>query len=233
MSEPLPPPTPDAAGWRPPPPPAGPTPYRAAPSATRSAGLRTATTVLFWCAAASTVALAGALAFRKNVWSDIEDAGVVVGDITRLQDADDAVGAVGAIVAVIGLATTIVLSIWSLRVARRARAAGASNVSPGLACGGWYIPFANAIVPFVQLRRAGDHERRPLGRLNAWQGLFIATAVLALVLNGPGDVDSAESVDDLSGRLDVQVLAGVGIAAVALLMAYFATRALRDLDPPT
>ena len=81
----------------------------------------------------------------------------------------------------LALASIIVLCIWSLRTARHARAGGA-RVSPGLACGGWWIPYANAIVPFVQLRRVARHRGRTTSWVSAWQGLVIATLVLGMGL---------------------------------------------------
>jgi hypothetical protein len=172
------------------------------------------------------------LAYRRSVWSDFEEGRLDPGDIGRLEDADDAAVGVFGLVIVVGLATAIVLSIWSLRVARRARATAAADVSPGLACGGWYIPFANTIVPFVQLRRVARHRGRGVGHLNTWQGLAIASLVLSLISRGAGDVETAESFDEVSQRLAVEVTVGVLIAVVTLAMAYVATLALRDVDPP-
>ena len=105
------------------------------------------------------------------------------------------------------------VSIWSLRVARHAKHAGAVAISPGLACGGWYIPFANTIVPFLQLRRAAEHFRRPTRALNTWMALAIVSLVLWLAFqasdgNGTLDVD-----DDVSAILSRQV----GFAALLAL----------------
>ena len=85
----------------------------------------------------------------------------------------------------LALASTIVVSIWSLRVARHAKRTGADGVSPGLACGGWYIPFANAIVPFLQLRKAAEHARRETRFLNTWMALAIVSLVVSIVLRPP------------------------------------------------
>jgi hypothetical protein len=181
--------------------------------------------------AAATLPFVAALAYRKSVWSDFEDGSLTLADLGKLEDADDAVAGISGVLVLLGLATTIVLSIWALRVARRARASGAT-VSPGLACGGWYIPFANTIVPFVQLRRVARHGRRPAGHLNTWQGLAIATLVLSFIVQGVSDIETADSMDDVSVRLSAQVALGVMIAITTIVMAYVATRALRDLDPP-
>jgi hypothetical protein len=182
--------------------------------------------------AAATLPFVAVVAYRKSVWSDFEDGRLTLADLGDLENADDAVAGVSGLVVLLALATTIVLSIWSLRVARRARANGATLVSPGLACGGWYIPFANTIVPFVQLRRVARHGGRPAGHLNTWQAFTIATLVLWIIMRGTNEIETADSMDDVSARLSAQVAVGFGITIVTFVMAYVATRALRDLDPP-
>ncbi len=59
----------------------------------------------------------------------------------------------------VGVAAVIVLSIWSLRTARHARGCGAHDVSPGLACGSWYIPFGN---PLPTARRIIERLTEPI-----------------------------------------------------------------------
>jgi hypothetical protein len=222
----------------PPPPPPGaafgiPTPpgYRfpaAASSAppTNTAGLRRATIILYWCTSGAAVVLASALISRKVTWEGLVDGDRSIGDV---QDADDFVGAAAGILILLALATVIVLSIWSLRTARHARETGANDVSPGLSCGGWYIPFGNLFVPFVQLRRIASHRGRPTTMVSAWQGLAIGSGVLSLILRSAGDTDDT-GFDDISGRLTVQAVSGVLLAAAAIVTAYVASRAMRVVD---
>ena len=103
-------------------------------------------------------------------------------------------------------------------------------MSPGLACGGWWIPFANAIVPFIQLRRVAIHRGRPTSWVSAWQGLLIAGVVLGMGLQGVSSWNDNDPSDDISGRLTGQVALGFVLTALYLAMAYVASRAMKDVD---
>lgn len=237
-----PPPPPPGAGTPPPPPPFGAAPpppgpgYGAAgsvagsavpPRANDAAGLRKAAIVLYWCTTGATALLTLAVIRRRGVWNDFED-DPSFSRLVDLEDADDLVGGAAGLLACLALASLIVVSIWSLRVARHAKQAGAADVSPGLACGGWYIPFANVIVPFVQLRKVANHFRRPTQQLNLWQAFTIATFVVSFILQAidPGD----DELSDVSGQLTAQVLFAVLALAGAAVTAYLATRAMRDVE---
>ena len=187
--------------------------------------------MLFWVTAASMVLLAIAVTNRKSVWDDFESAGdFSLSAIDDLDAADGFVGGTLLLTMALALATTIVVSIWSLRVARHAQRAGAVAVSPGLACGGWYIPFANTIVPFLQLRRVANHFRRPTRALNTWMGLTIAALVLWLAFqasDGNGDIDLG---DDVSAILSRQVGFTALLAVTMIGMAFFGMRAMRQVE---
>ena len=245
MSDSLPPPPPPGSPAPPPPPssrfgthpPPPPSAHFEAPShtagqvpgtASDTAGLRKAAIVLYWLTVAATALLAIALVRRKSVWSDFEASPDFAG-LADVDAADDFVGGMVVLVVLVALATTIVVSLWSLRAVRHAKRAGATGVSPGLACGGWYIPIANLVIPYVQLRRAATHFERPTQFLTYWQGLAIATFVVASVLQAidPGDVDE---LADVSGRLTTQVVLGLVLVAFTAVMAFIATSAMREVE---
>jgi hypothetical protein len=214
----------------PPPSPAGPWARSGAPAAppgTRSGGLRTATIALFWCTAVATVLLVLALLRRRDLWRDVERGDLRVAG--RLDDADDLVGSSFGLLFLLAVATLIVLSIWSLRVGRRARMAGATDVSPGLLCGSWYIPYAAAIVPYVQLRRIARHGGRPTGSTNLWQAFHIATWIVATGVLGLEPTED-DLFEDIAGKLSTQVVAASLLLIAAFVMAFVATQALRALD---
>jgi hypothetical protein len=237
---PPPPPSPWPSGSQPLPPPPAPGPpfgapapgYRFPPAVplsttpTDTGGLRTATIVLFWCAAGGTVLLLAALISRKVTWN-----GFTNGDRTfsDLRDADDFVRAASSVTSLIMLASLIVLSIWSLRTARHARMTGASDVSPGLACGSWYIPFGNAVVPFVLLRRIARHRRRSTSMVSLWQGLLIAAWLVWAALRIVTNIDE-DTAADLSGRLTAEVVIGSVLVAAMAVLAFVASRAMKDVD---
>jgi hypothetical protein len=194
---------------------------------TDTAGLRRATVILLWCVGAALGVMAIAFTVRKRAFDDAVDGS---GSLEAVDDADTFVGAMGVIVVLLVLASVIVVCIWSLRTARHARAGGA-RVSPGLACGGWWIPYANAIVPFIQLRRVAVHRGRSTSWVSAWQGLLIAGLVLAMVLRGVGSWDDDDILrDDFSGRLTGQATLGFVLMALYLAMAFVASRAMKDVD---
>jgi hypothetical protein len=236
---PPPPPSPWPGGSQPLPPPPAPGPpfgapapgYRFPPAPLSSAptdtgGLRTATIVLFWCAAGGTVLLLAALISRKVTWT-----GFTNGDrsLADLRDADDFVRAASSVTSLIMVAAVIVLSIWSLRTARHARLTGATDVSPGLACGSWYIPFGNAIVPFVLLRRIAGHRLRSTSMVNVWQGVLIAVWLVWVALRIVTNIDE-DTAEDLSGRLTAEVVIGSILVVGMAVLAFAASRAMKDVD---
>ncbi len=195
---------------------------------TDTAGLRRATVILFWCAAAALAGLAIAFTVRKARFEQaIDDPSA--DKVASVDDADNLVGAMAVVVVVVALAAIIVLCIWSLRTARHARAGGA-RVSPGLACGGWWIPYANAILPFIQLRRVAVHRGRPTSWVSLWQGLLIAGVVIGMGLRGVSSWNDGDPPDDISGRLTGQVVVGFALFVLYLATAYVASRAMRDVD---
>jgi len=227
---PLPPP---GAGIPPPPPPgpgfgSTPVPRGVTVNVPDAAGLRKAAIILYWCTAAATFLLTLTVVRRRGVWNDFQDE-PSLGGLVDLEQADDQVGSAVLLLFCLALAALIVVSIWSYRVGRHARRAGAVDVSPGLACGGWYIPFASLIVPFVQLRRVARHFGRAVQHVNLWQGLAIATFVLSLILQAI-DPGSADDVSDVSGQLTAQVVLSVLVLVSAAATAFVAMRAMREVD---
>lgn len=188
--------------------------------------------MLFWCTAAAVVLVVVALSNRRSLWSDFVDGGLEFGDLQRIDDADGLVSAAFGLTFILSLAALIVLSIWSLRVGRRARATGATGVSPGLACGSWYIPYAAAIVPFIQLRRMARHWRRPTVMLGVWQASTIVGWVAATAVAGlePNEDDVFADVSDITDRLNAQLAFAVLAMIAVLAMAFAGMRALRSLD---
>ena len=167
---------------------------------------------------------------RKSVWDGYMDSEKTIFDV---DDADGVIGGAFLIAVLLAIAAVIVLSIWALRTARNARDSGAADVSPGLACGGWYIPFGNLVVPFVQLRRVAAHRRQPTSTVSAWQGLFITSYVVSIAFRSMGNIDLADDADELADRLTAQTVLAFVQAALILAMAFVAMRAMRDVDGVT
>ncbi len=62
----------------------------------------------------------------------------------------------------------MVFIIWQFRHAKNAQVLGAyGGLGPGWAIGGWFVPFANYVLPAMQMHqssRASDIEGRAAGR---------------------------------------------------------------------
>ena len=84
--------------------------------------------------------------------------------------------------------------IWQWRLAKNHQQLGrpGTSLGPGWAIGGWFIPLANFVLPFIQFRelwRGADPEAQPnawkQGRVSPvlwlWWGLFVAAYVIEMV----------------------------------------------------
>ena len=215
----------------PPPPPSpliAPSGYTAAGSRrpAPTIGLRTATIVLFWCTAGAMGLTAIATGNRLAVWNGFRDGSQ---DLLDVDDADTLVGLAAGLQLLLTLASAIVLSIWSLRSMRGAHVWRAGSPSPGLACGGWYIPLGMFVVPFVQFRKVLRSRRQAATAVNWWQGLFITAGLCSVIFRG-GDPERADSIDDVSAYLGVQTGAAIVLAVLLVLATIAASRAMRELD---
>jgi Domain of unknown function (DUF4328) len=221
----------DAPFPPPPPPPsplAAPGGYPAAWSTplAPTAGLRAATVALFWSTSGAMALTAAAAWNRLVVWNGFRDGSR---DIFEVDDADTLIALAATLQIGLALASAIVVSIWSLRATRNAAARGEGSPSPGLACGGWYIPFGMFVVPFVQFRKVLRARRQAHGAVNWWQGLFIAAGVCSFAVRG-GDPERVDSIEDVADALGVQTAAAVLGTVVLAAATIAATRAMRDLD---
>ncbi len=154
-------------------------------------GLATALLVLLCIIAA--VDLAGAIAwfYRADLLAD-----AAAGNFATDRAANAADAAVGVTIVshlLLYVATAVVFIIWQYRHAKNAVNLGRfRGLAPGWAIGGWFVPFANFVLPGVQLFQAGrasdpDLVGAPPDRTGRGPGIVIAWAILfgiSLVLQG-------------------------------------------------
>jgi hypothetical protein len=84
----------------------------------------------------------------------------------------------------IGLVATILFLVWLHRVFVAIRVEqGPTRTSPGMAVGGWFIPVANLVLPFLAMREAWQRKMQgdrsfivPL-----WWGTFVFTTTFRMV----------------------------------------------------
>ena len=175
---------------------------------------------------AAVYAIATFAAFhRKSVWDS------PTRTLSELHDADNFLSGAVGVASMLVIAIAILLTVWSARVVANARAQG-RRVS-GMAAGGWWIPIAWFVVPFVQLRRAVD-GRGSTSALALWQVLFFAgfgvCRVIELAVRPELDrFDTAHVSDDLRN----QGFAFLATTVVVAALAAAAIAAMRSIDEVT
>lgn len=198
-------------------------------SVTPSSGFGVAIIVLLWVELAAILLSVAAAIYQQRVFSDIGgDALFERWAQDLLERAGDPYRTTALVALIVGLAAIILLALWSNRVSHNARNRGVTGLSPGLAAGGWFIPFAQAVIPFVQLRRAAKPFLGATTAITAWQVFMVSGALVSRL--GAHDIEQASTSSSLSDALSQRVMY-VSIAAVLFAVATTcATRAIKDID---
>jgi len=192
-------------------------------------GLGAAIIVVLWVELA-TILLNVAAAFdARRVFDEvISSTGIESSSFDRLEEADARVNATALLVLLIGLAAVILLAVWSNRVSHNAQNRGVVGLSPGLAGGGWFIPFANAVIPFIQLRRAAKPFIGATSVVTAWQVFLVSAAFISR--SGVREVEEASTAFELSDALTDHISYLAFAAALFLGAAICATQSITDID---
>jgi Domain of unknown function (DUF4328) len=257
MSQPPPPPPPPSSGSDPqipaPPPLAPPPGYYAEGTAQPQPGgapmaytpparwrsLRGLTTALTWLFAVHivlTVVLIFGVFNHLRVLGDKEAGGLVV-DTKAVNDANALPASMILLSGLVALAIFVLLIIWLYRAAKNNEALGRQNprLGPGWAIGGWFIPLANFVIPFIimddvwrgadpSLARGDPNWRRSstLRAIWAWLVTAVIFTIPSSIASSTGDVraDEPEKVrrDDI-----LRIIGAVG-AIVAAVLAILVTR---------
>jgi hypothetical protein len=217
-------------------------------------GLATAVIVLLAVMAVLSLARAGAHANRASLLDDMLNGGFLsmdASDVDRADRADGTVALSNALFVLGLLITGVVFIVWQYRHAVNARALSgrhdAPGPGPGWAIGGWFLPFANLVLPGAQLygsSRASD-PALPL-RVGAGTGagagspivvlwavvLGVASVIERVGAFGSPDQDGAlrfDDVDEFSRDLiaaDRLVAVGATAYVVAAVLAIVMVRRL-------
>jgi hypothetical protein len=205
-------------------------------------GLTTALTLLFSLAAADAVFGVIAYANRVKFIKDVLDGNVGFNAGQRADNADNLVGAAAGIMALLSIAIFVLIIIWLWRAAKNNEALGRMNprLGPGWAIGGWFIPFANLVIPILILqdlwRGANPEVARgdPGWRATRGSGLigwYWATFVLSLLRAGFGRSSAHINVrSEMRGLRAHDVVAAIGMAfaVAAAVLAVFVVRRLAE-----
>jgi hypothetical protein len=180
-------------------------------------GLSVALTVLLIIMALITVGAAGALFNRASLIDDL--LGSSPPSFSEMEDADDLVA--GSLLAyfLFFVAVAVVFIIWQFRHAKNAESLGfRGGLGPGWAIGGWFIPFANFVLPGMQLFGSSKpaNRGRGAGIVIAWAIVFGVGALLFSAGGGlqPSDEEGnlrIDSRDDIEQAADSDRLAGFGL----------------------
>jgi len=184
-----------------------------------------ALSVLFVAAAAVALVRAFALALRLRALDDVDSLEFA----GRARDADAFVLVVNVVLGLVVLSIVPWFIVWCFRVAKNQEVLGRApeRLGAGWAVGGWFIPFANFVIPVLVIQDVwrgssasiarGDPRWRIADRswlVGWWWGLFVV-AMLASQ-GSPADQRSFD-VEAARGANLVAVLAMVCAATSAVL----------------
>jgi hypothetical protein len=198
----------------------------------RLRGLATALTLLFACIIVVLAINAFALMGRASLLDDMLN-GPMPSD-AEIDAADTFVNTTGIAFRVLLIAVAVVFIVWQFKHAKNAKLLGStSELGPGWAIGGWFIPIANLYLPAKQLFGAsrfsaeGRREWYVGGRgapIVVWWAIALGLG-LALyrfaITRAPGDDDfGSQAVADfaVSDRLEAAADAVLIITAVLAIV---------------
>ena len=228
-----------APGTTPQPPGAAPgTAYGQPPRWRSLRGVATALTWLFVAHIVLTAVLIIGVFNHLRVLNDHESGGLVF-DTKAVNDANSLPGAMITLSGFVAIAIFVLLIIWLYRAAKNNEALGRANprLGPGWAIGGWFIPIANLVIPFIvmddvwrgadpSLPRGDPNWRRSstLGAIWAWLVTAVIFTIPSTIAALGGDVRADEP--DKVRRDDILRIVG---AFGAILAAVFAIVVIRRI----
>ncbi len=192
-------------------------------------GLRKAVLILFAVVTALCFVL-GALAYQRgSVAEDFFNGSRPSAD---LNSSDTRVTSVVLLVIIAQVAAAIVLAVWSKRTVGNAqRRVPEVSMRPGMAAGGWFIPFGWWWVPWRELKQSVTASSGEVpASLRQWQVLFIAQGVLSYVTRNLGNFASQSDRGGIVSRLHTQGVIFVLIAAVLAVTTIRAAKAMPLID---
>ncbi|MEM7158928.1 MAG: DUF4328 domain-containing protein, partial [Myxococcota bacterium] len=88
-------------------------------------------------------------------------------------------GALLGLESLLSFVSFIVFLVWIHRVLSAIRSTGQTSMSPGLAVGGWFIPLANAVLPWLSVRSALKGLGMTSALAGVWWLLWLANTSLS------------------------------------------------------
>lgn len=145
------------------------------------------------------------------------DDAFAAGDLNRLSNFDDLNRVLSICDGVVFVVTGIIWVIWQYQLAR---SAGPNQLerSPGWHIGSWFIPFANLVMPFQNMR---DLWRKFVSERTALIGWWWATTLFTNVALRFGTAGSGETTSDFKNDVSLwlaSTLVGLVSAGLAIVI---------------
>ena len=223
---------PSGPGWAGPPPP--PPPPVAWPGAVASPhrslrGLATAITVLLGVAGAVALVDIPVLLNARSVVHD-HTTGATFFATREVRDALDAVAGLLGLYFLVTVALAVVWMIWMWRAASNAQRYGRARqrFGPGFAIGGWFIPFANLVIPGLQMAdiwrgsspadgTAAGPPAPPTSLVWWWWIAFVIGRFSVLAVPGGVRLGRLYRLSELDTRITLSIVGDLFVVASALL----------------
>ncbi|HMF84194.1 MAG TPA: DUF4328 domain-containing protein [Acidimicrobiia bacterium] len=199
-------------------------------------GITTALTWLFGAHIVLSVLLIIGVFNHLRVLSDKETGGLVF-DTKAVNDANAFPAAMIVLLGFLQIAIFVLLVIWLYRAAKNNEALGRQSprLGPGWAIGGWFIPIAQFVIPFIvmddvwrgsdpSIARGDPGWRRSstLGAIWAWLVFVVIWLIPSTIASSSGDVRADEP--DKVRRDDILRIIGSFGAVVAAVFAIVVIR---------
>jgi len=199
-------------------------------------GITTALTWLFATHVGLTAVLIIGVFNHLRVLGDKESGGLVF-DTKAVNDANALAASMIILSGLVALAIFVLLVIWLYRAAKNNEALGRMNprLGPGWAIGGWLIPIANLVIPFIimddvwrgadpSVPRGDPSWRRSstLAAIWAWLVTAVIFTIPSGIASSGGDV-RADEPDKVRRDDDLRIVGAFG-AIVAAVFAIIVTR---------
>jgi len=199
-------------------------------------GIATALTWLFAAHIVLTAVLIIGVFNHLRVLGDNEAGGLVF-DTKAVNDANALPAAMLILSGLVGLTIFVLLIIWLYRAAKNNEALGRQNprLGPGWAIGGWFIPIAWWVIPFIimddvwrgadpSIARGDPNWRRSstLAAIWAWLVTTVIFTIPSVIASSGGDVRADEP--DRVRRDDILRIVGAFGAILASVFAIIVIR---------
>lgn len=189
------------------------------------------------CAVATALVLLAALG-RYSAIQDLRTAGFSINRFDRLDSRDNLVNLTVGILVYLAIATFVLEIVWTFRMSSYLRRRGQPPRMPdGMAIGGFFIPLANWIIPFLflldfvgglsRLNPGGSAPKRAL--VATWWWMRVAGTVLTFALMDLS-LETAESADDLVTQEKLFIASILILGTSFVLSAITASRFNRAVD---